>query len=85
MIAPPSAGPVVDVPAMQRIADELWAKRKALWLVGFGEKTLRFWALASFDHPGDGWLSAPDTVTLQRMMDECERRYVPPARRTVPA
>jgi hypothetical protein len=83
MIAPAARAPLIDVPAMKRIADDLWAQRKALWMVTFGERTLQFWALAQFDHPGDGWLCAPDTVTLQAMMDEAERRYVPSARRTV--
>jgi hypothetical protein len=87
MIAPPARGPVVDVGAMQRIADDLWAKRSALWMITFGERTLEFWALAQFDHPaeGGGWVHARDTATLTTLMDECERRYVPPNRRTVPA
>jgi hypothetical protein len=72
----------VDVQAMETLADRLSDERAENWIVSYSRMTCHFWALALFDHkPGQGWLSAPDYPTIEAMMDEDERRSLPPGRR----
>jgi hypothetical protein len=68
----------VTIEALVHIADDLWERRKPLWVVCYGEFSRTFWALASgFDHAGwNGWLSAPDTVSLQKQMDQAEDTFI---------